>query len=151
MSYPYDPPEPYEPPAEVLQLVNTLIDQARTSQSWHTGETFVQCLVCGEWEGHADNCPMPALIRWQTDDEPSKPNPLGTTRRLVSEAHMRRRQRDLQDAQQILQQVYDTLGRIQIRLDGASVAWEHLAQARELITAAQEQIRGASGEPSSIV
>ena len=27
-------------------------------------ETLVLCLICGEWEGHAEICPLPAIEKW---------------------------------------------------------------------------------------
>lgn len=30
-----------------------------------SGETLVECKLCGEWEGHTDLCPIPAIEKWQ--------------------------------------------------------------------------------------
>lgn len=53
----------HEPPAVVVEIVNLLVDNAIVSHS-NGDETFHECLVCGDWEGHTDDCPMPALERW---------------------------------------------------------------------------------------
>jgi hypothetical protein len=34
-------------------------------------ETFIRCLVCGEWEGHTDICPLPAIERWAKPEPPA--------------------------------------------------------------------------------
>lgn len=54
---------PYEPPEVVVALITLLVDSAIVRHS-NTEETFVECLVCGDWEGHTDDCPVPALERW---------------------------------------------------------------------------------------
>ncbi len=53
----------YEAPAIVIELMNLLADNAIVRHS-NDDETFLECLVCGEWDGHADECPMPAIERW---------------------------------------------------------------------------------------
>ena len=62
-------PQPYDPPQSLVEL---LIDVSDRATEWHTmpgddPETFLECLLCGEWEGHADLCPMPAIERWLSE------------------------------------------------------------------------------------
>jgi hypothetical protein len=38
-------------------------------------ETFTRCLICGEWEGHTDHCPIPVIERWAAS-EPAVPDDL---------------------------------------------------------------------------
>ena len=48
---------------EVVHAVEMLLD---VSQERHSNdeETFVACHLCGSWEGHEDECPVPALLDW---------------------------------------------------------------------------------------
>jgi len=61
---PPDQPTPFEPDAEVLEAINAFADLAIRRQTWHTEETFEECRVCGEWDSHTDDCPMPAIVKW---------------------------------------------------------------------------------------
>lgn len=54
---------PYEAPEELIDLVNHLVDLAIVPHS-NGDETFQECRLCGRWEEHADECPVPALERW---------------------------------------------------------------------------------------
>ena len=50
-------------PERVWDLMNELCDEALSRQYDEKSEdTFVQCLVCGEWEGHTPDCPMDKLL-----------------------------------------------------------------------------------------
>ena len=55
----------HEPPAVIVDMINLLVDAA-TVRHPNGDETFVECLVCGEWEGHTDKCPVPSLEQWLT-------------------------------------------------------------------------------------
>jgi len=60
---------------EVAELVEQLLDVA-TSRHTHSGpdgesETFIECHVCGEWEGHKDGCFVAAMQAWQNAPLPS--------------------------------------------------------------------------------
>jgi hypothetical protein len=30
----------------------------------HAGEAFLECQICGDVDGHTDDCPIPAVQRW---------------------------------------------------------------------------------------
>lgn len=51
------------PADEVVDLLNHVVDVCIVRHS-NGDETFQECRVCGEWEGHTDLCPMPAIERW---------------------------------------------------------------------------------------
>jgi hypothetical protein len=57
---------PFRVSDTVIEAVAELLDTV-TNGTYHesTDEVFTQCLMCGEWEGHADECPVPALKKWQ--------------------------------------------------------------------------------------
>jgi hypothetical protein len=57
-------PQPaFEPPQEVIDAAEGLLDAA-TARHGNHDETFTECLMCGEWEGHAESCPIPKLKEW---------------------------------------------------------------------------------------
>lgn len=43
--------------------VVALLDVAVVPHS-SADETFLECKLCGEWEGHEEGCPVPALEAW---------------------------------------------------------------------------------------
>lgn len=50
-------------PDEVVNVLQELIDVGvRRHVDATADETFTECLVCGEWEGHLDDCPMPHVL-----------------------------------------------------------------------------------------
>ena len=63
---------PQVPPVEpstredgLTSAVVTLLDVAITGRyDPMADETFLYCHVCGEWEGHEEECPVPLLERW---------------------------------------------------------------------------------------
>jgi hypothetical protein len=63
------------PENELNRAADELLDLA-ISRHPHVGgddesETFLECNVCGEWEGHRDGCFVPALETWLTHGLPS--------------------------------------------------------------------------------
>ena len=48
---------------EVVNAVESLLDVSLERHS-DGEETFIACHLCGSWEGHEDECPVPALLRW---------------------------------------------------------------------------------------
>lgn len=57
--------EPSEREAEVALAVHNLLDLAVEShRNEPSDETFTECLMCGDWEGHNAACPVPRLLRW---------------------------------------------------------------------------------------
>jgi len=50
---------------ELLGMLEKVAEDAtihhHDSQS---GESFRECVVCGEWDGHEKECPMPAIELW---------------------------------------------------------------------------------------
>lgn len=67
-------PEPYEPPEEICEAVENFLGEVLrrvtfSAPSHDEAETFMECRICGEWDGHTDDCPIPAVLRWQTGGE----------------------------------------------------------------------------------
>jgi hypothetical protein len=48
----------------IVDAVESLLDASIARHS-NGDETFVECLVCGDWEGHQAGCFVPALLAWQ--------------------------------------------------------------------------------------
>lgn len=62
------PLRPSVPAADVLDAAQVTLDLALGHHvDPNSDETFVECRVCGEWEGHTDGCFIPALHRWLND------------------------------------------------------------------------------------
>ena len=57
-------PDPWEPDAETCARVQTMIEDSSKPIAYADGETFSECLLCGEVDSHTDECPIPALRRW---------------------------------------------------------------------------------------
>jgi len=51
------------------------VDDEGTShhQDSTSGETFQECLLCGEWDGHTPECPMPAIDKYLRAMHPDAP------------------------------------------------------------------------------
>lgn len=47
--------------AELQTLTENAVVYHNDSQS---GESFRECVVCGEWDDHLSTCPIPAIERW---------------------------------------------------------------------------------------
>lgn len=55
----------YETPLSLVDLINAIADEATARHhDSQSDETLVECRVCGEWEGHTDLCPIPAIQKW---------------------------------------------------------------------------------------
>lgn len=53
-------------PAEVIDAVQSLLDTVLVSHhDRQSEETFIECLMCGEWDSHIDDCCIPAVLAWQ--------------------------------------------------------------------------------------
>ncbi len=51
--------------SELVDSIVAVMDLAVLPHHDHSaGETFLECKLCGEWEGHEDDCPIPMLERW---------------------------------------------------------------------------------------
>lgn len=60
----------YEPPELLIDLVNQTVDEAIQKRHDRTsGESFVFCGLCGEWEDHTPDCPIPWLDSWLASGE----------------------------------------------------------------------------------
>ena len=35
----------------------------------HRDEVFLHCLVCGDWDGHKDDCFIPAAKKWLKENQ----------------------------------------------------------------------------------
>lgn len=56
---------PHECPYAIVGVAEHLLDIATELHfDNQTEETFSECRLCGEWEGHTDQCPIPALKQW---------------------------------------------------------------------------------------
>lgn len=45
-------------------LEQTLDDAIVRHHDSQSGETFEECVVCGEWDGHVNHCPIPAIDKY---------------------------------------------------------------------------------------
>lgn len=62
-------PGGFDPPDAVINAVEALIDASEVTHYDRTAdESLTECLACGQWESHTDECFMPALKRWQNGD-----------------------------------------------------------------------------------
>lgn len=49
---------------DVIEALEGLMDVALIKHfDPKADETFIECKVCGGWEEHADDCPMPLILR----------------------------------------------------------------------------------------
>jgi hypothetical protein len=63
----------FEPAEEVINAVEQLVDVAIVRHAIpNADETLTECCLCGDWEGHTDDCPMPAVLAWREDDKVKK-------------------------------------------------------------------------------
>lgn len=47
---------------DALNAMQQAIDSAEVRHYDHNSdETFIECLICGEWEEHKDGCPIPVM------------------------------------------------------------------------------------------
>lgn len=50
------------------ELFDTLQKVVEDSVVYHndsqSGESFRECVVCGEWDDHLSTCPIPTIERW---------------------------------------------------------------------------------------
>ena len=71
----------YDPPQELIDLVDRLREESivRHSTGGEDPETFTECRLCGGWEDHADDCPIPAIERWL--DAPATPEQIAARAR----------------------------------------------------------------------
>jgi hypothetical protein len=51
------------PAPDVVNLLNDVLDAATLRHS-NGDETFIECRLCGEWDGHTDACPLPTIEGW---------------------------------------------------------------------------------------
>jgi hypothetical protein len=57
---------PFTPADDVLDAIQALCDTATVLHSVRdSDEVFIECRVCGGWEEHEHDCPMPAIHAWQ--------------------------------------------------------------------------------------
>lgn len=49
---------------QIVDAVETLVDVAVSRHTNRDDETFTECHVCHEWEGHTHTCFVPALEQW---------------------------------------------------------------------------------------
>ena len=63
----------HNPPDSLTDLVEELMC-ATVSEHYESkaDETYTYCNACGEWEGHTDDCFMPALEAWYNEEPKHK-------------------------------------------------------------------------------
>ena len=54
----------YDPPAHLVDVLERVVDEATDRHTNEDDETFISCRLCGDWEGHQEGCPLPALVAW---------------------------------------------------------------------------------------
>jgi hypothetical protein len=52
------------PPKDIVEAVEGLLDTVLRHHATEQ-ETFYECRVCGEWEGHEAGCFVAVVQRWQ--------------------------------------------------------------------------------------
>ena len=61
-------PDPWEPDETMCGEVQALLESAvlshQTRNSADEYETFEECRLCGDVDGHNEGCPVPALRAW---------------------------------------------------------------------------------------
>lgn len=58
-----------EVPTSIVDALDVAVtDALQVCYDRGSDETVVECLVCGEWEGHRDGCPIPAIQAWQAKE-----------------------------------------------------------------------------------
>lgn len=65
-------PDPWEPSAATCDDVQNLLDAV--TERMHdrdSGETFLECKVCGEVDSHHVRCFVPAMADWLGGDDPN--------------------------------------------------------------------------------
>jgi len=45
-------------------LTEALEDAIQNHHDSQSGETFQECMLCGEWDSHIKECPIPAIELW---------------------------------------------------------------------------------------
>jgi hypothetical protein len=55
----------FVPSDQACKAVEHLLDVVTRHHTYTDGETFVECELCGGWDDHADDCPVPVLLTWQ--------------------------------------------------------------------------------------
>lgn len=53
----------YEPPMKLIELLDEFLGEARHTQVIGD-EVFAHCRACGDVDGHASWCPVPAITRY---------------------------------------------------------------------------------------
>jgi hypothetical protein len=57
--------QPFVPEQDVLDAVESLMDTAiRRHHDTRSDEILTECRVCGLWEEHEVDCPVPAIEKW---------------------------------------------------------------------------------------
>jgi len=53
-----------------VEIQDRLIEALDLSLRRHSNdeETFIECVLCGKWEEHTDECPMPKIQEWMDHD-----------------------------------------------------------------------------------
>lgn len=67
-----DQPDPWEPDRSTCEAVQELTERlTRTVTDREPGESFTECLACGDVDSHGESCIVPALEAWLTGDTPT--------------------------------------------------------------------------------
>ena len=56
---------PHVAPDPIVELLNEVEELVlvRHPDPWGS-DSVTECRLCGDWEGHRKDCPMPALRKW---------------------------------------------------------------------------------------
>lgn len=57
----------HQPSDEIVRAVETLVDAVIVQHPNADQEIFLECKVCGEWDGHKPTCFLPVLLAWRND------------------------------------------------------------------------------------
>ena len=56
---------PYAVPSDVTEAAENFVDSAvRHHLDQTSGEVLTECRLCGLWEEHEPDCPVPVVDRW---------------------------------------------------------------------------------------
>ena len=51
--------------AELDNLLEQVLDEAMIPhRDMQSEESFQECAICGEWDGHVNHCPIPAIDKY---------------------------------------------------------------------------------------
>jgi hypothetical protein len=74
-------PPVYEAPQSLIEAIDSVVSDAISkSTTADDEETFTLCRLCGEWEGHTDDCPIPWMDSWLSNHDEDNAHTPGNVR-----------------------------------------------------------------------